>query len=110
MREQWEDPLATRPNEKNEPSQTNQGLRECAWELYPVSNQALARPPRAPRGEAPAGSPKLGKYDNEESYGKVQGSAGEGPHDICGMPGDFARRHDGKPRVEGNHEQEPGVA
>ena len=30
------------------------------------------------------------KCGNEESYGKVQGSAGEGRHDICGMPGGLA--------------------
>ena len=40
----------------------------------------------------------------------VQGSAGEGRHGICGVPGGFARRHDGGPPVEGNLRQEPGVA
>ena len=43
--------------------------------------------PRAPWVEAPARSPNPGKYGNEESYGKVQGSAGEERHGICGMPG-----------------------
>ena len=31
-------------------------------------------------------------------------------HGICGVPGGFARRHDGGPPVEGNLRQEPGVA
>ena len=48
--------------------------------------KALARPPRSPWEEGPAGSPKHGKHGNEESYGKVQGSAGERRHGICGMP------------------------
>ena len=59
--------------------------------------------------EAPPISPKLGKHGNEESYGKVQGSAGEGRHGICGMPRVLARRHDGGPPVEGDLRQEPGV-
>ena len=45
-----------------------------------------------------------------KSYGKVQGSAGEGCRGICGMPGGLARRHDGGPSIEGNFRQEPGVA
>ena len=49
--------------------------------------KALARPPHTPWEEAPSRSPNLRKYDNEESYGKVQGSAEEGCHGICGMPG-----------------------
>ena len=57
----------------------------------PCPIKALARTPRATRKEAPARSPKLGKYGNEESYGKVQGSAGEGRHGICGMPGGLAK-------------------
>ena len=72
--------------------------------------KALARPPRTPWEEAPARSPNPGKYDNEESYGKVQGSAEEGHHGICRIPGDLARRHDGGPPVKGNFRQEPGVA
>ena len=75
----------------------------------PCSITALARPPRALWEEAPAGSPKLGKHGNEESYGKVQGSAGEGCHGICAMPGGLVRRHDGEPLVEGDLMQEPGV-
>ena len=31
-------------------------------------------------------------------------------HGICGVPGGFARRHDGGPPVEGNLRQEPGIA
>ena len=49
-------------------------------------------------------------YDKHESYGKVQGSAGEGRHGICGMPEGLARRHDEGPPVERNLRQEPGVA
>ena len=72
--------------------------------------KARARPPRTPWEKAPGRSPNPRKYDNEKSYGKVQGSAGEGRHGICGMPGDLARRHDGGSPVEGNLRQEPGVA
>ena len=73
------------------------------------TQQALARPPRTPWEEASAKSPNPRKYDNEGSYGKVQGSAGEGRHGICGMPGGLAIKHDGGPPVEGNLRQ-PGVA
>ena len=45
-----------------------------------------------------------------KSYGKVQGSAGEGRHGFCGMHGGFARRHDGGSPVERTLRQEPGVA
>ena len=72
--------------------------------------KALARPPRTPWEEAPARSPNLGKCPNEKSFGKVQGSAGDGRHGICGVPGGFVRRHDGGPPVEGNLRQEPGIA
>ena len=40
---------------------------------------------------------------------EVQGSAGEGRHNICGIPGDLARRHDGGPAVEGDLRQEAGI-
>ena len=76
--------------------------------LRPI--KALARPPRTPWEEAPARYPNPRKCGDEESYGKVYGSAGEERHDICRMPGAFARRHDGGPPVEGNLRQEPGVA
>ena len=72
--------------------------------------KALARPPRTPWKEAPARSPNPRKCGDEESYGKVQGSAGEGRHGFCGMPGGFARRHDGGSPVERTLRQEPGVA
>ena len=72
--------------------------------------KALARPPRTPRREAPARSSNPGESANEKSYGEVQESAGEGRHDICGISGGLARRHDGWPLVEGNLKQEPGVA
>ena len=49
--------------------------------------KALARPPRTQWEEVPSRSPNPRKYDNEESYGKVQGSVGEGCHVIGGMPG-----------------------
>ena len=52
--------------------------QSCA--LCPI--KTLARPQPVPREEAPAGSPKLGKYGNEESYGQVQRSAEEGQHGI----------------------------
>ena len=72
--------------------------------------KALGRSPRTPWEEAPARSPNPRKCGNEKSYGKVQGSAREGCHGICGMPGGFARRHDGGPPVEENLRQAPGVA
>ena len=72
--------------------------------------KALARPPRTPWEKVPARSPNPRKCDNEESYGKVQGSAGEGRHGICKIRDGFAKRHDGGPPVEGNPRQEPGVA
>ena len=76
----------------------------------PCPVKALARPACAPWEEAPARSPNPKKCVNEESYGKVQGSGGERRHDICGMPEDLARRHDGGPPVDGDLRQEPGVA
>ena len=77
----------------------------------PCPIKALARPPRAPQEEAPAGPPKHGKHDNKESYGKVQGDAGEGCHGIiCGMPGGLVRIHYGGPPLEGDLRQEPGTA
>ena len=57
----------------------------------PCPIKALARPPRAPWEEAPARSPKLRKYSNGESYSKIQGSAGEGRHGICEMPGGLTK-------------------
>ena len=72
--------------------------------------KALGCPSRTLWEEAPAKSPNPRKYGIEESYGKVQESAGEGRQDICGMPGGLAKRHDGEPPVEGNLRQEPGVA
>ena len=71
--------------------------------------KTLARSSRAPWEEALARSPKLEKYGSEASYGKVQGSAGEGRHGICGICGGLARRYDGGPPVEGDLRQEPGV-
>ena len=47
--------------------------------------------------------------ETAESYGKIQRSAGEGRHGICGMPGGLARRHGGGPAVEGNLRQKPGI-
>ena len=71
---------------------------------------ALVRPPRTPWEEPPARSPNPKKCGNEEIYGKVQGSAGEGRHGICLMPGGLVRRHERGPPVEGNLRQEPEVA
>ena len=72
--------------------------------------EALAHPPRAPWEKAPAGSLKLGKCDNEESYGKVQGSVEEGRHDFWGMSRGLATRHDREALLEGDLSQEAGVA
>ena len=71
-----------------------EGLEECAWELYPVSNQSSRAPFTCTMGKVPARSPNPGKCGNEESYGTIQGSAGEGRRVICRMPGGLARSHD----------------
>ena len=76
--------------------------------LRPI--KTIGYPSRTLWEEAPARSPTPRKYGIEESYGKVQGSAREGRHDICGMPVGLAIRHDGGTPVEGNLRQEPGVA
>ena len=76
----------------------------------PCPIKALAHSPRAPWEEAPAGSSKFRKYGNEESYGKVQGSAGEERHDIGGTPGSLARNTMEIPLWKGDLKQEPGVA
>ena len=76
----------------------------------PRPTKALARPLRTPRGNALARYPNPETYGNEDRYGKVKGSTGEGRHDICGMLGDLARRHDEGPTVEGDLRQEHGVA
>ena len=76
------------------------GRRSVRESCAPCPIKALACPPRAPWEEVLAGCPKPGKYGNEESYGKVQASAGKSRDGICGMPEDLARRHDGGPPVE----------
>ena len=75
-----------------------------------MSNQRSRAPSTRTVGEAPARSPKRGKYGNKESYSKVQGGAGGWRHGICGMLGDLAKRHDGGPLVEVDLMQEPEVA
>ena len=49
-------------------------------------------------------------YDNEESYGKIQGSVGEGRNGICGIPWGLSRRNEGGLPVEGDLRQEPRVS
>ena len=61
----------------------------------PCPIKALARPPHAPWEIASERSSDPRKCSNEESYSKIQRSAGEGRHGICGMSGGLARRHDG---------------
>ena len=73
-------------DESDQPTRPRSVRGSCA----PYSIKALAPPPRAPWKEAPVGPPKRGQYDNVESKGRVQGSAGEERHGICGMPGGFA--------------------
>ena len=109
QRKQWEDPLATQSDREFELSQTNRGAGGVCEGVVSLSNQVLARPPRAPWERAPARSPDPGKCGNTESYGKVQGSMGEGHHGICGMPRGLARRYDGGPSVERDLRQKPGV-
>ena len=53
--------------------------------LRPI--KALTRPPSTPLEEVPARSPNPRKCGDEESYGKVYGSAGKGRHGICGKLG-----------------------
>ena len=103
--------MAAQSDRGIELSQTNRGVGGVCVGVVPlVRIKALARPPRTPWEDAPARSPNPRKYDNGESYGKVQGSAGEGRHGICGMPEGLARIHDGGPPVEGNLRHKPGVA
>ena len=66
----------------------------------PCPIKSLARHPRLSWEEAPARFSNLGTYGNEDLYGKVQASAGEGRRDICRMSGGLARRHDKGPPVE----------
>ena len=98
--------------ERVEPDQQGDRRRvRGSCTTWPITS--LARPPRAPWEEDPARSPQLGKHGNKESYGKVQRSAGEGRHCICGMPGLLGRTHDGESPgspVERDLKQEPGVA
>ena len=108
-RERGKDPLETQLDRENELSQTNRGVGELCVGVVPRVHSKLSRPPGAPWEEVLARSPTFGKCGNEDSYGKVKGSGGEGRHDICRMPGIFARRHDGGPPVEGDLRQESGV-
>ena len=63
----------------------------------------LSRALHTHRGKKdPVRSPNPRKCGNEESYGNVQGSTGEGRHGICGMPRGLARRHNGGAPVEGD--------
>ena len=74
-----------------------------------MSNRALARSPSVPLKEAPAGPPKPGQHDNEESCSKIQGAQEKSDMAFCEMPGGLARRHDGRLPVEGDLRQEPGT-
>ena len=110
QREQWVNPLASKPDKETELSQTNQATGGVWVGVVPCVLKALARPPRAPWETTLARSPNPGKCGNEESYGKIQGRAGERHHYICGMPGGLAKRHDEGLPVEGDLRQEHGAA
>ena len=64
----------------------------------PNTGTNLLHPPPPPQSlngsweEATARSPNPRKCDDEESYGKVQRSAGEGHHGMYRMPGVFKAR------------------
>ena len=75
----------------------------------PCPIKVLSRPPRAPWEDAPAGSLKPGQHDDGDRKGEVQGSAGEGRHGICEMPGSLSRRPDGGPPMEGDLRQKPQI-
>ena len=79
QREQWVNPLASKPDRETELSQTNQATGGVWVGVVPCVLKALARPPRAPWETTLARSPNPGKCGNEESYGKIQGRAGERP-------------------------------
>ena len=102
--------MATQSDKEIKLSQTNRGVGGVCVGVVPRVQSKLARPPRIPWEEAPARSPNPGKCANEKGCGKVQGSAGEGRHCICGMPTGPARRHDGGLLVEENLRREPGGA
>ena len=111
QREQREDPLATQPDREIEPSQTKRGVGGVCVGVVSRVQSKLWRALHAHRGKKLLQDLQTQESTTmKESYGKVQGSAGEGHHGICGMPGGSARRHDGGPPVEGSLRQEPGVA
>ena len=111
QREQWENLLETQPDKENELSQTNRGVVRVGVGVLPRVQSKPFRALPTYREDAPGGFSRLGKYGNEESYGKVQGSAGEGRRGIyLWIVRGFARRHDGGLPVEGDLRHEPGVA
>ena len=97
---------------ENEVGQTYRGVRGVFVGVVPRVQSKLSHALHTHDGKKllQDQSPKPVKHGNKESYGKVQGSAGEGRRGICGIPRGFARRHDGGPPVEGDPRQKPGIA
>ena len=85
---------------------TTEAFEEGVGGFSPFVIKALA----CPREGALAGPPKPGQHDNEEIKGKVQGSAEEGRHDICGIPGGIAKIYDAGNPVEGDLWEERRIA
>ena len=112
QREQWEDPLATQPDRGIELSQTNRGVGGVCVRVLPRVQSKLSRALHAHRGKK-----LLQDLQTQENAAmkramvRFRGAREKGGMAcICGMPGVFARRHDGGPLAKGNLGQEPGVA
>ena len=98
QREIFEDPLATQPERENELSRTNRGIGGVCDGVMPRVQPKLSRARTVERSSCRISKPW------------VQGSAGEGCHGICGMPGGLSRRHDGEAPVERDLGQEAEAA
>ena len=98
--------MRTQSDREIELSQTNRGVGGVCAGVVPRVQSKLSRALHAHRGK------KLLQdlQTHESAATKRAMTFVEWRHDICRMPGGFARRHDGGPPVEGNLRQEPGVA
>ena len=112
QREQWEDPMATQSDREVELSQTNRGVGGVCVGNVPRVQSKLPRALHTHRGKK-----LLRDLQTQESAAtkramvRFRGAREKGAMAfIFGMPGVFARRHDGGPPMEGKLRQESGVA